>query len=94
MAIRATGESVVELTGVEVRGATGLELAGTTRVSATDSTLRGSAVAIAARDRAQVALMDTEVQGPITQDETARVTGAEATDEAGGPGPDDDEEGT
>lgn len=81
-AIRATGEAVVELTGVDVRGATGIEASDRARVTTDGGRVAGSGAALAVREQAQVALMGTPLDGPIARDETARVTVVDAPEAA------------
>lgn len=74
VAIRVTGEGVADLSGVEIQAATGVEAAGQAQVTVSRGRIKASGAAVAARDRAQVTLPGTRIDGPITSDNAAQVT--------------------
>lgn len=73
VALRVTG-GTLELTNVDVRGSTALEASGDARVTGKGGSLAASGAAIVARGDAQVALVETGIDGPVARDESARLT--------------------
>lgn len=88
VAVRAGGEAAVTLENVAIEAATALEAADEARVTITDGRLSASGAAVVARGQAQVVLRGVEVDGPIAQDDSAKVTVADRADGPGDPGGD------